>query len=109
MVGSCAQALKPHHSEHSHGLRTRSVPASHMSSEPVQPEVSTIVVRGERFVLARPDDLLRLAQLLHGAPREAVHSDGPPAVSLTFHRDPRLFKIVQTYPAGYPILPLAVT
>ena len=36
-----------------------------------------------------------------------MHSDGTRIVTLTLHRDPRLFKIVQTYPAGYCVLPLA--
>ena len=73
----------------------------------MQPEEYTIVVRGERFVLSRDqiffDSPNYFTALFAGTFRDAVHATR----EVTLHRDPHLFKIVQTYLSGYHILPLA--
>jgi hypothetical protein len=78
----------------------------HMSLESIQPEEYTIVVRSERFVLSRDqiffDSPNYFTTLFTGTFKEAVNGHK----EAIFHRDPLLFKIIQTYLSGYSILPL---
>jgi len=78
-----------------------------MSSGPIQPEEYTIVIRGEHFILSRDqiyfDSPNYFTMLFTGTFQEAVN--GQREVKL--HRDPYLFKIIQTYLSGYSILPLS--
>jgi hypothetical protein len=109
-VCSC-QSLCPAHSRPTplrtfHESHTGSIDKSSHAMGPIQPEEYTIVVRGERFVLARDqiffDSPNYFTMLFTGTFQEAV--DGHWEAIL--HRDPLLFKIIQTYLCGYSILPL---
>ena len=77
-----------------------------MSSGPTQVEEYTIVVRGERFVLSRDqiffDSPNYFTMLFTGTFQEAANGHR----EATLHRDPLLFKMIQTYLSGYHILPL---
>ena len=98
---------KPHHSEHFHERRIRFATNLHMSLGPTQPEEYTIVVRGERFILSRDqiffDSPNYFTMLFTGTFKEAANGQQ----EVTLHRDPHLFKIIQTYLSGYSILPLS--
>ena len=77
-----------------------------MSLQSIQPEQYTIVVRGERFVLSRDqiffDSPNYFTVLFTGTFQEAVNGQR----EVILHRDPLLFKVIQTYLSGYTILPL---
>ena len=77
-----------------------------MSLGPIQPDEYTVVLRGERFVLSRDqiffDSPNYFTMLFTGTFQEAATGQR----EVTLHRDPHLFKIIQTYLAGYSILPL---
>ena len=77
-----------------------------MSLGPIQPEEYTVVVRGERFVLSRDqiffDSPNYFTTLFTGTFQKAVNRHQ----EVILHRDPLLFKIIQTYLSGYSILPL---
>lgn len=72
-------------------------------------EEYVIIVRGERFVLARD-------QILHDSPNYFTSLfDGPFKESsegrreVALYRDPFLFRLVESYLSGYQILPLPTT
>jgi hypothetical protein len=69
-------------------------------------EVYTVIVRGERFILSRD-------QLYFDAPNYfTTLFEGPYLESATgtrqvvLHRDPNLFRIIESYLSGYDIFPL---
>ena len=77
-----------------------------MSLGPIRPEEYTVVIRGERFVLSRDqiffDSPNYFTMLFTGTFQEAATGQR----EVILHRDPLLFKIIQTYLSGYRILPL---